>query len=178
VGKSNYPACSGSNALDDGNTPNGVFPASNATSNTTSIAYPLGTKFSDISDGLSNTILVGERGSGPLPQAASGLKGGWASVWCGFSFDQAQGDGNAWRVIRGAGEYRLTDGDSTTGDNSHQDMAFSSQHVGGVHFLLGDGTVRFISLNIQWLPIGQSPKVWGVYNRLCDKNDGLAVGDF
>lgn len=178
VGKSNYPACSGSNSLDDANTPNGVFPASAAASSTTVIGYPLGTKFSDVSDGLSNTILVGERGSGPLPAAAPTDKSGWASVWCGFSYDQAVGDTTAWRAIRGAGEYRLTDGKSNTGDENHQDMAFSSPHVGGLHVLLGDGAVRFISLNIDWQKIGQTPKVFGTYNKLCDKNDSQTVGDF
>jgi len=178
VGKSNYPACSGSNSGSDNASPVGVFPASGATSSSTVIGYPKGTRFRDITDGLSNTILVGERGSGPLPNAAPTDKSGWASVWCGFSFDQAAGDTTAWRVIRGMGEYRLTDGKSTTGDENHQDMAFSSQHVGGVHFLLGDGTVRFISLNIEWLPINLNPKGWGAYNRLCDMNDGLPLGDF
>jgi prepilin-type N-terminal cleavage/methylation domain-containing protein len=178
VAKSNYPACRGSDSGSDNSAITGVFPASGAASSATVIGYPKGTLFRDITDGMSNTILVGERGSVPLPAAAPTDKAGWASVWSGFSFDQAQGDTTAWRVICGMGEYRMTDGKSTTGDETHQDMAFSSAHTGGVHFLMGDGAVRFISLNIEWLPIGQNPKVWGTYNRLCDKNDGLPVGDF
>lgn len=38
--------------------------------------------------------------------------------------------------------------------------------------------MKFISTNIEWQKIGQTPKVWGTYNRLCDKADGLPIGDF
>lgn len=43
-----------------------------------------------------------------------------------------------------------------------------SPHTGGVHALLGDGTVRFVSENIAWLTAA----------RLFGKNDGQVIGDF
>lgn len=178
AGKSNYVASGGSNSASDNSSPTGVFPASGASSSSTVIGYPRGTKFRDVTDGLSNTVFVGERGSGRLPAAAPTDKSGWASIWCGFSFDNANGDTTGWRAIRGLGQYRLTDGKSTTGVEDHQDEAFSSEHTGGLHMLLGDGAVRFISINIDWKPIGQTPAVWGTYNRIIDINDGLPVGEF
>ncbi|QDU37971.1 putative major pilin subunit [Maioricimonas rarisocia] len=43
-----------------------------------------------------------------------------------------------------------------------------SKHEGGVHSLLGDGAVRFISENIDW----------GTYQALGGRNDGVPVGEF
>jgi prepilin-type processing-associated H-X9-DG protein len=40
--------------------------------------------------------------------------------------------------------------------------------VGGAHFLLCDGSVRFISENIDYL----------TYQRVGDRRDGAVVGDF
>lgn len=169
LSKSNYPACSGSQ---DG-TSSGVFTEPGG-GNT----YPNATRFADITDGLSNTIFVGERGSLPLQGNPTG-QGAWAALWGGMSAEQSI---LQYRAIRGLGDYRLTDGKSLTGLDAQQDEAFSSQHSGGVHFLLGDGTVRFISVNVDWQPInvaappaGPGP---GVFNRLCDKADGYPVGDY
>ncbi|OAI54300.1 hypothetical protein AYO47_03110 [Planctomyces sp. SCGC AG-212-M04] len=170
VAKSNYPACSGS---EDG-TKSGVFvePVTKP--------YCAATKFRDVTDGLSNTIFVGERGSGKLPAAAAADTGAWASVWS-IMLVEPNNAPVAFRAVRGLGDYRLTDGDSTTGTKL-PDEAFSSAHTGGVHFLLGDGEVRFISINIDWQPIGGAnatpPRLPGTYNRLCDKADGYPVGEF
>jgi hypothetical protein len=52
---------------------------------------------------------------------------------------------------------------------------FSSQHVGGAHFLLGDGSVRFISENIATGP----PNTAGsTYQNLATRNDGQVLGEF
>src|SRR5436190_14302839 len=140
IAKSNYPACSGS----ESGTTGGVFVEP------VTAPYCAATKFRDITDGLSNTIFVGERGSGKLPAAAAADNGAWAAVWSLMSNEASQVQ---FRAIRGLGDYRLTDGDSLT-NLKQPDEAFSSAHTGGVHFLLGDGEVRFISINIDWQPIG------------------------
>ena len=43
-----------------------------------------------------------------------------------------------------------------------------SMHVGGCHMLLGDGSVRFISVNLN-LP---------TFQNLSARNDGQVIGDF
>ncbi|QDT52351.1 Type II secretion system protein G precursor [Caulifigura coniformis] len=181
IAKSNYPANSGSesgNCSDNATTgrpnPCGVFVEAK------SGVYPPSVAFREIVDGMSNTIFVGERGSGRLPSAGPNDNGGWAAVWA-FMFKESQNDAVAMRAIRGLGFYRLSDGESTTGAKVPEE-AFSSAHAGGMHFLLGDGTVRFISLNIDWQPIGGATatpvRLPGTFNRLCDRNDGNPVGEF
>jgi hypothetical protein len=47
-------------------------------------------------------------------------------------------------------------------------FGFKSKHTGGAHFVLGDGSVRFISQNIDRL----------TYARVGDKADGGVLGEF
>jgi hypothetical protein len=62
--------------------------------------------------------------------------------------------------------------------------SYHSRHVGGGHFLLGDGSVRFVSENIDHdntnynttTPNLSGP--FGTYQRLASINDGQVVGDY
>ena len=45
---------------------------------------------------------------------------------------------------------------------------FGSLHVGGSHFLMGDGTVRFISQNVDF----------NTYRQLSRIADGAVLGEF
>lgn len=47
-------------------------------------------------------------------------------------------------------------------------MGFKSRHVGGAQFLLGDGSIRFISENVDYM----------TYQKLGDRRDGQVVGEF
>jgi len=53
-------------------------------------------------------------------------------------------------------------------DNWNSQFGFKSKHVGGAHLLLCDGSVRFVSQNIDMF----------TYQKLGDRSDGQVVGEF
>jgi prepilin-type N-terminal cleavage/methylation domain-containing protein/prepilin-type processing-associated H-X9-DG protein len=153
--KSNYMACNG----DDDN--DGIFESGNN--------LTIGMK--DITDGTSNTIMVGERAS---------PKGFWAGVWVGQELT-CTGLTNVW-CLAGKTEYQMNtgkhrDAPSSTTATDQPLLAFSSQHPGGANFTLADGSVRFISQTIQWNDAPDANDV-GTFHSLGRRNDGRVVGDF
>ncbi|MDB5337692.1 MAG: hypothetical protein JWN70_3311 [Planctomycetaceae bacterium] len=117
--------------------------------------------FSAFQDGLSNTILVGERRSAGTQ---SGVAVGGEGIWAG-STDGGY-TGNSLVMGEMASPINTTiQGPPPT--STHQ-SGFSSFHVGGAHFLMGDGAVRFISENINT----------STYAYLGAIADGQVIGDF
>jgi prepilin-type N-terminal cleavage/methylation domain-containing protein len=115
VGRSNYPAAFGTLEIED-------VPAQGDGA----FYFLSRTRFADITDGLSNTILVGERGS---------RLGG--SLWQG--------------VIPTASEALpriLATGDHTPNHPNHHFDDFTSYHPAGVHFVLADGSVHRLNDSI------------------------------
>ena len=53
-------------------------------------------------------------------------------------------------------------------NNWTEEFGFKSRHTGGAQFLFGDGSVHFLSENIDH----------GTYNNLGAKSDGNTVGEF
>ncbi len=134
--------------------------------------------FKDITDGSSNQLMIGERA-----WRFKGLTIGAANVF-GFSAEVNLAGSNV-RTAALAAHGIVYDGLNVTAINRvHQRRSFSSNHVGGVHFLMCDGAVRFISENIDYvkLTVTQAPYPQGFTTttlaKLCVRNDGQPVGEF
>lgn len=130
-----------------------------------------GVRFRDVTDGLSNTIMSGESTYCSSDVSASNRPLGgvptefrdWP-IWIG-SGDQSD------ESVRINGRYNSPINARTSFNKMflavNDDNAFS-YHVGGAQFVLGDGSVRFISENIDTV----------TYDYLHDKRDGGVIGDF
>lgn len=100
-------------------------------------------RFRDFSDGMSNTIMVGERMSTAKirdPRADSSKENA-------SDAKLVRGTEGNW-VGLNPGELSIVSSTELGLPNSNTYGAFSSPHKGGVFFVLGDGSVRFISENI------------------------------
>jgi prepilin-type N-terminal cleavage/methylation domain-containing protein len=103
----------------------------------------------DITDGTSNTLLVGER--------LTRVSDGWFSTWTGMV---SEGEEAFQRILGSA--------DHVPNDPAAHFDDFSSNHTGGAHFVLGDGSVHFVSESIDH----------GVYTSLATRDGGEIPGEF
>jgi len=117
----------------------------------------------DMTDGSSNVIMVAERYS-PLPTSATGnldLVGdaSWVGAEDATYHGQPMVLGEATNPIN----YNFN-----AASNRPQTTGFGSLHAGGGHFLLGDGSVRFLNQNMNVNTLRQLSRV----------NDGAIAGAF
>jgi prepilin-type N-terminal cleavage/methylation domain-containing protein len=110
---------------------------------------------SAIQDGSSTTLAVGEC---RLDRSAAGRK---AAIWAGMrgAKDGTVHVSDAMWFLNSEPEYRL---------NGTATQAFSSYHPGVVGFVMGDGSVHFLSQTINGTTL----------ERLAARADGQPVGDF
>jgi prepilin-type N-terminal cleavage/methylation domain-containing protein len=134
-----------------------------------------GVRFRDVTDGLSNTITVGEssyvsssvsassRATTPLVSGTHTINDWptWIGAFGGGQDETVRINGRFESVINA----RVSFNRMALAVND--DNAFS-YHTGGAQFVLGDGSVRFISENIS----NQT------YDWLHDKRDGQVLGEF
>jgi prepilin-type N-terminal cleavage/methylation domain-containing protein len=106
-------------------------------------------RIQDMADGTTNTLMLGER--------ITDIAAGWYSTWPGMVSEGEE----AFQRVLGAACHVPND------PASHLDD-FSSQHTGGAFFVLGDGSVHFVSSSIDH----------GVYVSLATRSGGELTVDF
>lgn len=102
-------------------------------------------RFSDCTDGLSNTFLMGE--------ASANAASGWNRTFRAWTQGVSTNDNSTAMYASKNITHQIgsnTGWRSNTAGSLYNDSRFGSQHVGGTHFLMGDGTVRFVSENIDF----------------------------
>lgn len=124
-------------------------------------------KIAEVTDGTSNVIMMGEI----RPQCGDHSRNGWYhfnSMWIAttapinFPIECVrEGQWNAPAAPPGMTSCNHW-------QNWQTSQGFKSTHTGGAHFVLCDGSVKFISENIEYL----------TYQRLGDRRDGRPVGEF
>jgi prepilin-type N-terminal cleavage/methylation domain-containing protein len=180
VSRSNYPGVVGwwNNAGTATGLATGVLPTTTAYRGIFGINSRVGIR--DMTDGTTNSIVVGERYTPSATGQTTVLQPVGHCTWAGAS---GGGDIASAATILGDTAATVVGGNAATtpfapasyginGNNGTvqrgQTSGFGSLHVGGCHFLIGDGTVRFISENIDTT----------LYRNLGTVNDGAVIGDF
>ena len=168
LAKTNYLACIGNSVPWGGNTStgyggnngdllNGLFVECNSNDNT--YVRTMGR----VTDGTSNTIAIGEI-TATVSAPVNGTNG---PTWAGGQNQFGGWNGPSFgEMFRAADINYPINSKSLTASIS--DNCYGSQHVGGAHVLLTDGSVRFISENLD----GR------VYSALGSINGGETVGEF
>ena len=132
-----------------------------------------GRRIADITDGTSNTLAVGE-----VTWYVSQMQVLYGSLGSS-GYAACQGHSNIypqWRHLRSARQKP----NGTPPGSTYAHTGFHSMHTGGVQFLLADGSVRFISENIQHTnsPNDAPDTALGAYQLLANINDGQVIGEF
>jgi len=131
-----------------------------------------GTRFRDVTDGLSNTIMAAESTYCSTDTGSANRLLGTVAPTQFRDWPIWIGTGNqSDEAVRINGRFNSPINARTNFNRMFQaindDNAFS-YHVGGAQFVLGDGSVRFISENIDTRN----------YDWLHDKRDGQVLGEF
>ena len=140
--------------------PTGMFvPATDVNNNTVQKI-----RIRDITDGTSNTIAVGERA---WVRQGRTLRAG---VVFGHNGNADNTTLNGFVQVVGSGRVAIN------ADVNDGRQGFSSLHEGGAQFTLADGSVRFISENVQHTVGGGTPN--SLFENLIAVSDGNVIGEF
>ncbi len=132
------------------------------------------TRMRDAVDGTSNTMMVAEQ-SGRI--GTQDIRSGYYGGFTGSNFDNPSpitasnpAGTDSWSVGVTCVQYKINSPTTAGGSDNPWDAntVINSFHTGGIHGLLADGSVRFISNNVDF----------NTLVNLCSRNDGVPLGEF
>jgi len=130
------------------------------------------TRIRDAVDGTSNVMMVAEQsGRVGTRDMRSGYYGGYTGTTFGARVSATVPNGaDSWSTGLTSVQYRINSPTVAAGSDNPWDAntVINSFHVGGIQGLLGDGSVRFLSENMDM----------GVLRNLCSREDGVPLGEF
>ncbi len=133
-----------------------------------------GVRISDATDGLSNTMLVGETLPDDTPSTVrEPHQGTNADHWYIGSDDIDIGDDyseflGSTGVPMNIYLEKLRTGETPVLGEQQMQVSYGSAHPGGCHILLGDGSARFVSETVDAV----------TWSNLGNREDGVALGQF
>lgn len=209
-GINNYAFCSGDTLISVGTTGSGMFfrfrtvrlkDVTDGLSNTIAMSERVAAAFTPgqrtsptiREASLMNVVLLGagnpancraaaaaaSAGGRYLPSASPNLKGRFSSIWM-----DGQVENVGFNTVLGPNSPSCVSGNNPGSDSQHAVLSASSQHPGGVQVVLVDGSVRFVSENIDTgnssvKPAAGQPSPYGVWGALGTRAGGEVIsGDF
>ncbi len=123
------------------------------------------TRIRDIVDGASNTLAVGER---EMTTASMLFNDAYAAIWLRCTEPFSTGVRNCWAGSVTGVTHRSAPINTRSLSADQLRIGFRSLHAGGAHFLLADGSVRFVQENIDDQ----------VYEDLGSISDGRVIAEY
>lgn len=146
--------------------------------NTEPASGPRTLRFRNVTDGLSQTIFAGER-TWALPGPTALAYQPRSGIWVGQRFFTSSDN-----LATGQNSDAL-DFIQMNRASKNAFKSYSSDHVGGALFLFGDGSVKFLSENINSEQYTVGPPneylvgpIDGTFERLIHPTDGNVIGEF
>ncbi|MEQ1827244.1 MAG: DUF1559 domain-containing protein [Pirellula sp.] len=116
----------------------------------------------DLSDGTSNTLLIGERARANITNDEV--------TWLGTP--KSFGNGAHGKRVTGSAQYVI----NPVVQGTASVFSFSSMHTGGANFAFADGSVHFLSEVVEFGWHATDRTKWGVFQKLAHREDGFVVG--